>query len=287
MAPGFLVTGASGYVGAALAAALAKHGQVIGLSRNPNRQHRILSFEHDLTQALPVCPGLKCATVVHCAGVIRSSDSIQYWTANVVGTQNLLDWSSEHGVRRFVHFSTGGVYGYNKAKRMREADGPRPADAYSESKHLSELVARQHCEFAGIELVIFRLYFPFSLNQPNGIFRLVEDSVRTGAELKIKCDGAPRMTPVHIEDVVDAVLRSVSPDFPPGFYNLCGDEDISFLELVRSMEFRVGMRAKLVYTQETAGDVMGDNSLLRQTGWRPARRLQSVLADHAAFVETR
>jgi hypothetical protein len=33
--------------------------------------------------------------------------------------------------------------------------------------------------------------------------------------------------------------------------------------------------------------VMGDNTALRRTGWRPARRLQDVLDDHAAFVETR
>ena len=37
----------------------------------------------------------------------------------------------------------------------------------------------------------------------------------------------------NIDDVVDAVTYGVKESFPDGTYNLCGDEDISFLETVQ------------------------------------------------------
>ncbi len=85
------------------------------------------------------------------------------------------------------------------------------------------------------------------------------------------------MTPVHLVDAVDAVARAVTPDFPPGCYNLCGDDDISFLELVRGKERRLGAVAKLALTDELCGDMMGSNAALRHAGWRPTIGLNDII----------
>ena len=101
---------------------------------------------------------------------------------------------------------------------------------------------------AGLELIIFRLYFPFSRNPPSGLFHLIDDSLRQGLPLRINRAGKPRITPVHLADVADAVLRGATGGIPAGCYNLCGDEDISFLDLVRAKARRLGVDAKLVFT---------------------------------------
>jgi nucleoside-diphosphate-sugar epimerase len=85
------------------------------------------------------------------------------------------------------------------------------------------------------------------------------------------------MTPIHVADVTDAVIHAMAPTFPVGCYNLCGDEEISFLELVRGMEARCGLVANLDHTDESSGDVMGDNAALRRTGWRPRRGVNDFL----------
>jgi nucleoside-diphosphate-sugar epimerase len=72
-------------------------------------------------------------------------------------------------------------------------------------------------------------------------------------------------------------MLSLGNDFPEGIYNLCGDEDISFLELVRKMEARLGTSAHIELTSETGGDMLADNSRLRQTGWTPRRTIDSYL----------
>jgi UDP-glucuronate decarboxylase len=278
MAPKFLVTGASGFVGSAVATALLDHGHVTGLSRSS------CAFTHDLVRPLPPQPQLKGAVVVHCAAEIRSTDWQQLWNSNVVATQNLLEWTRRHDVTRFILFSTGGVYGYQAGRRMRETDPVAPFDGYGHSKHLAELVCRSCAELFDLEVVIFRLYFPFGADQRSGVFRRIADALREGSPLRINQDGAPRMTPVHVADVADAVVRGIAPTFPAGCYNLSGDQDISFLELVRGMEARLGIAAKLIHANETPGDLMGDNAALRATGWRPRRRVQDFLRDERSIA---
>jgi nucleoside-diphosphate-sugar epimerase len=277
MPPAFLVTGASGFVGSAIAARLAEQGMVTGLARTPPARPELAFIRHDVANPFPDLPELSSAIVVHCAAEIRSQDPQLLWRSNVLGMRNLLAWCARHQVRRLVLLSTGGVYGYVKGRRMQESDPARPAGPYAETKYAAEDEARQWSERCGLELVTFRLYFPFSRSPGPGVFRLVEDAIRHGAPLQIKRDGAPRMTPVHLVDAVHAVARAVTPDFPPGCYNLCGDDDISFLELVRGKERRLGVKARLALTDELGGDMMGSNAALRHTGWRPTVGLNNII----------
>src|SRR5689334_7178475 len=279
MTPTFLVTGASGFIGSAVATALLDHGQVTGLSRSPRAPSGIRALEHDLVQPLPPQPELKGTVVVHCAAEIRSTKWQQQWDSNVAATRNLLEWSRRHEVARFILFSTGGVYGYQAGRRMRETDPAAPIDGYGHSKHLAELVSRSYAGLFDLEVVIFRLYFPFGAGQRSGVIRRVADALHRHSRLQINQDGAPRMTPVHVADVTDAVLRALAPTFPAGCYNLSGDEDISFLDLVRAVEARLGIAANLVHTHETPGDMMGDNAALRATGWRPRHRVHGFIRD--------
>src|SRR5262252_8235972 len=107
MAPTFLVTGTSGFIGSAVATALLDHGHVTGLSRRPHAPSGIRLLMHDLARPLPPQPELKGAIVIHCAAGIRSTDWQQQWNSNVVATQNLLEWSRRHEAARFILFSTG------------------------------------------------------------------------------------------------------------------------------------------------------------------------------------
>src|SRR5258708_37346489 len=99
---------------------------------------------------------------------------------------------------------------------MRESDPVRPDGPYAETKHAAEAEAQHGAARAGLELIIFRLYFPFSRNPPSGMFRLIEDSVREGLPLRINQAGKPRMTPVHLADVVEAVLSGAAGESPAG-----------------------------------------------------------------------
>ena len=273
----FLVTGASGFVGAAVAIKLRELGTVFGLARKPSAESDTRFISHDIAQPIPSLPCLKGATVIHCAAEIRAHDPQRHWATNVAGTKNILDWCARHDVGRLILFSTGGVYGYVAGRRMEECDPIRPRGIYAQTKYAAEREARDYAVASGLELVIFRLYFPFCRDQPSGIFRLVEDALRRKAPLQIKRDGAPRITPIHVLDAADAVSRAIDRRFPMGCYNLCGDQDISFLDLVRGKELRLGIKGNLVATDETSGDMMGSNVALKRSGWQPIIGLEEII----------
>jgi UDP-glucose 4-epimerase len=277
MAETFLVTGATGYVGAALSESLARLGRVTGLSRRPPAGAGIAHISHDIALPWPDLPALAGAAVIHCAAEIRSPDRQRHWDTNVIGTRNLMAWCARHEVRRLILFSTGSVYGYVEGQRMRESDPVHPEGPYAETKQAAEAEAREGAGEAGLELIIFRLYFPFSRKPPAGLFHLIEDSLRQGLPLRINRAGKPRITPTHLGDIAEAVRRGATGGIPAGCYNLCGDEDISFLDLVRAKARRLGVAAKLVFTDRPCGDMMGSNLALRAAGWRPTSGLGDFL----------
>ena len=174
-------------------------------------------------------------------------------------------------------FSTGSVYGYQNNYHVKESDNLAPFGHYGYSKYLAEELCKAYATMFEMSMVMFRLYFPFGPGQTAGMFRLIENAIRSRSRLQINDKGAPKITPVHVGDVVQAVIHSFGKDFPEGIYNLCGNEDVSFLGLVRKMESRLGVDANLEMTKETTGDMLADNAKLRQTGWIPKHTIDRYL----------
>jgi nucleoside-diphosphate-sugar epimerase len=273
----FLLTGGTGFVGRAVLPALVTRGPVHAISRRLFQSRGADVLQHDLAMPLPELSALRGATVIHCAAEIRAPDWESHWRANALATRNVLEWAVKHQARRFVMFSTGSVYGFQNGRRMTESDRLAPFGHYGYSKCIAEEICRAYADLFKLPLVMFRLYFPFGPGQSAGMFRLVENAVRSGSRLQIKDRGAPNITPVHVDDVVQAVSLSLDDGFPEGVYNLCGDEDISFLGLIRKMEARLGISANLEFTPEAAGDMLADNTRLRRAGWTPRHTIDSYL----------
>lgn len=273
----FLLTGASGHVGRAVWPVLARCGHLTAIGRRPLAASTETAIVHDLSQPLPPWPDLAGATVVHCAAEIRASDWITHWKGNIEATRHVLDWAVRHGSRRVVVFSTGSVYGFQPDRRMVETDPLAPDGPYAHSKRIVEAIADAYAQQFGLAVVTFRLYFPYGGEPAWGLFGRIEHSVANGEALTINRGGAPRLTPVHVDDVSAAVLMSVSDTFHPGVYNLCGDEDISVLEAVERTQARLGRTTRLAPSDLEPGDMMGSNERLRGAGWTPRHSIRQDL----------
>lgn len=295
----FLVTGATGYVGRTVAAALAARGDVTGLSRrltppfeagiariaNVADVAGVAGIAHDLTTPLPDLPALSGAIVVHCAAEVRAAAWADHWRGNVIATRHVMDWAVRHRSPRVVFISTGAVYGFQAGRRMSERDPVNPEGHYARTKLMAEDIARAIAARHGINLVILRLYFPFGGPLPilagalgaAGLFNRVVTAVRDGGVLHVNDGGAPRITPVHLDDVAAAVQASVDRTVAPGTFNLSGDDDLSVLDLIKRVQMRINRAAVLQPTHHATGDLMGDNTSLRLTGWTPTRSVDNYL----------
>lgn len=141
------ITGGSGFVGGHAIEALVRAGHdVSALARSPSAAERVRSYG-----ATAVSGSLGALGAEHLAGidaVIHAAAYVeewgtrdQFWSANVEGTQNLLDASRSAGVRRFVHVGTEAAVFAGRDLMGIDEDEPYPAKQiylYSETKAEAE-----------------------------------------------------------------------------------------------------------------------------------------------------
>lgn len=158
-----VVTGSSGFIGAALADTLRRRGhRVDGWSRRDN------GFELDLDEAQMQAAVVRWQsalrgvdTLVHAAARVhqmqeRSADAALYRRVNVDAALALARAAAAAGVRRLIFISTAKVYGEGRREPYRENDEPAPEGAYAGSKWLAEQWLTDFCAAHGLALTILR-----------------------------------------------------------------------------------------------------------------------------------
>lgn len=198
------VTGAGGFVGAAVVAAARARGWCV---------HALTRHEWDVTRGLlPEPPPVDA--VVHAAAVVCDGGPAgPVWAANLHGTRHVA--ASFPGVR-LVHVSTASVYDpFTASVRVRECAGPvdRYLTAYGASKAAAErlLVGRP-------DTVVLRPHAVYGPGDRTLLPRVL-GAVR-GRTLVVAGDGSSAHTLTSITNLVGAVLLACEPDAPPGTYNV-------------------------------------------------------------------
>lgn len=140
------VTGTSGRVGAAIAAALEASGwSVRGVDRTPGQWSSVLGDLRDpevRRAALRRADLLVHAAALHAPHVGRVDDR-EFRAVNVDATEALLEEAEQVGVQRIVYISSTSVYGHalvpaDQAVWVDERLEPRPRDIYDETKLAAE-----------------------------------------------------------------------------------------------------------------------------------------------------
>ena len=233
-----LITGATGFLGGALARALRHAGaDVIGVGRDRSKLADLaeagipplaLNLE-DTTAPLPSLPALQA--VVHCAGL--SSPWGRYAAhhrANVTGTAQALALAVAGGARRFVHVSTPSVY-FRFADQLNVPEDtplPQPVNNYAQSKRAAEaLVLAQQ----GLDPIVLRPRGIYGPGDTSLVPRLVRAARR--GPLPLLRGGQAVTDLTHVDDVVAAVRAALAA--PPGLarrvFNISGGEPLKVTEL--------------------------------------------------------
>ncbi len=211
------VTGASGFIGGAVATALAdREHDVTGFGRTIGGwSHPLGRYEQwDITRAEHF---RAFDVVVHCAALADDWAPLgEAMLVNQVGTRNVV--ASFEGAR-IVHISTSSVYDAFKASvKVREDEAPvdRFLSSYSESKTAAE------AELAGLDAVILR---PHAVYGPGDTTLLprIEQAVRA-RRLTLPEGARVTHTLTHIDNLIDAVELSLTG--PAGTYNIGDDTDV-------------------------------------------------------------
>lgn len=142
-----LVTGASGFLGRAVARELLKAGHTVRtLQRRPSGVDGALDALGSVTDARHVANALdRIDGVVHLAAKVSLAGvRDDFWRVNVEGTRTLLDAAEQAGVSRFVQVSSPSVAHRGKALAGVGAEPASPEHArgdYARTKAQAELIA--------------------------------------------------------------------------------------------------------------------------------------------------
>jgi uncharacterized protein YbjT (DUF2867 family) len=299
-----LVVGASGLIGAAVTARLVGRGDsVLAVSRRSmDAGAAKLKWKRlDIAEAteaeswLPLLDGIDA--VVNCAGILQDSPSDSTTGVHVAGVGALYAACEQAGVRRVVHFSAVGV------------DRATPT-AFSRTKLAGDtaLMARD------LDWVILRPSVVIG-RAAYGASALIRGLA--ALPLLPLMPGTGPLQVVHLDDVVDVVVRLLDPAAPSrGIYDIVGPVPWTFADLVDLFRRRLGRPpahrlpipaavATLLYrlgdiisllgwrppvrstaAREIARGAVGDSTALAALGFHP-RDIEQVLAAEPAGVQER
>ena len=156
-----LLTGASGFVGGHVAAALAADGHTLRVLARPTSdlsrvQDRIaetaLADLREDTDLGPACAGIDA--VVHVAGVTRGVRPANFHDVNAAGTARLAAAAVDAGVARFILVSSLAAQGPSASDAPADPRAPRaPVSAYGASKAAGEDVALRFADRMAVQVL--------------------------------------------------------------------------------------------------------------------------------------
>jgi nucleoside-diphosphate-sugar epimerase len=211
-----LVTGATGFLGSHVVEVLKKEGiDFRCLARMDSNTNFLESLSApisygDLREKGSLKNALKDVdTVLHMAGVIKSSSRKTYYDVNYLGTKSLVEACKKLGVRRFVHVSTQDII--------------FSLGDYSISKMMGESIVRS----SGLDFTILR---PTAIyGDGEGSLKELACLIKTMPIVPIIGSGTNKFQPVYVDDVAKAVLKVLKARKTIGkIYSLGGSERISF-----------------------------------------------------------
>ncbi|MBI1274139.1 MAG: NAD-dependent epimerase/dehydratase family protein [Alphaproteobacteria bacterium] len=204
-----LVTGGSGFVGAAIARALladGAHVRVFDLWRAPDLPQGVSFVQGDVTDAAAVGAAMQDVTHVHhnAALVPLSRDRRRVWHVNVEGTRTVLEAARRTNVRRFVHMSSSTVFGVPENVPVTGASPRVPFEAYGRAKKAGEDLVLAAME-SGFPAAVIR---PRTVIGPGrlGIFAILFSWIRAGANIPVFGSGDNLFQFVHVDDIAQAGL---------------------------------------------------------------------------------
>src|SRR5512146_1978826 len=268
----FLITGAAGFLGSALANQLAREGhQVRGLDDLSTGDPQALSPDVHFTRGdVSDRPKLwtllqEVDVVYHLAARVSVPESIlyprDYNLVNVGGTVALMEAMRDVGVRRVVLASSGAVYGDLGKQPLGESATPNPRSPYAVSKLAAEYYVRTIGGLWGIETVSLRIFNAYGPGQhlpashPPVVPHYLKQALR-GGSLVVHGDGSQTRDYVYVDDVVSGLIAAATaPNINVLVINVGSGKETSIRDLSKAGQEATGTSAEVGYSPNTSGGV--------------------------------
>jgi dTDP-glucose 4,6-dehydratase len=229
----------------------------------------------------------KIKTIFHLAAESHVDNSIkdcsEFISTNIIGTVNLLNFSLQHEVEKFIHVSTDEVYGTVESSSFDENTKYNPRNPYSASKASSDHFVKAYHNTYGFPAIVTNCSNNYGPRQhkekliPKTILNLLEDK-----KVPIYGDGKQIRDWIYVQDHCEA-LWLVSQNGKNGeSYCIGGECEIKNIDLVKKIISLMGKDESVIeYIDDRLGhDRHYSTSILKiknNLKWKPHFNLNDSL----------
>ncbi len=272
----YLVTGAAGFIGRSIAAALLKRGNsvrgvdsfITGKRANLTGLEAIEFIEGDLADpavCAKACAGVE--VIFHEAALASVPRSVADPAATnrncVEATVNVLVAARAAGVRRVMYAGSSSVYGDTPTLPKREDMLPNPISPYAVAKLAGEHYMSAFTRVYGLETVTLRYFNVFGPFQDptshySGVLAIFCRKLLAGEQPTIYGDGEQSRDFTYIENVVAANLLAAdaSPEKVSGkMMNVATSAAVTLNQVFEILRELTGYSGNPAYAEPRSGDI--------------------------------
>lgn len=261
MAGTIIITGAAGFIGSHLSAALLERGhRVVGVDNfdvfydRAAKERNVAAIgekDFELIEA-DICDAERMRSifdahrpigVVHIAALAGVRPSIEaperYAKVNVDGLVSVLDAARSVTCRRILFASSSSVYGNNRKVPFAETDDvSEPISPYAATKAAGELICHTYSHLFGQAIAALRFFTVFGPRQrPDLAISKFMRLVAKGEPIPMFGDGSTSRDYTYIGDIVNGILAAWdrTGEADAGFfriYNLGGSHPVTLREMI-------------------------------------------------------
>lgn len=310
-----IVTGGAGFVGSHLSEALVELGADVlclddlsaGKTANVAHLEGRPNFRFVQLDVCDAGPAMDAAfegvdTVFHNAASKKNVcliDPGRDLEVNAGGALNLLRKAVDHKVRKFVHASTGSVYGEPQIFPTTEAHPFEPVSYYGVSKLAGERYVDVFHKLHGVDSTILRYFHVYGPRQESnefgGVVSIFLRRITQGQNPVVFGDGEQVRSFTYVRDLVAAnIAAATDPRASGEAYNVASGIRVSINELAEGMLAILDpeKQLKVEHGDPLVGDIMNfdvDNKKIRdELGIRFEsdfwKTLREALADVRGFL---
>lgn len=290
MGQNYLVTGAAGFIGAAVAEKLIKAGHhVVTIDNLSTGYKQHIPDQVEFIYGSTFEPNVICQlkgqsfdAIIHIAG--QSSGEISFENpvydlqTNCQSTLMLLDYAKKTGCKKFIYASTMSVYGDHDPAECPEETELIPNSFYAIGKIASEHYMRIYAKQFGLTCTALRLFNTYGEGQnmknlKQGMISIYLAMAIKDHKITVKGSKDRFRDFVYIDDVVDAFIRSIDREGDYEAMNVCTGQLTTVETVVNTIIHELQEQIEVEYTRGTQGDQFGiygnNRRILEVLGWEP------------------
>jgi len=257
------ITGGAGFIGTHLCQKLAQTHDVTIYDNfsNSNQENfssktqKVSIISGDILNYQKLSSAMKNHNIViHLAAKIDVIDSIlnpeSTFETNVKGTQNVLDSCVLNGITKIIATSSAAVYQNVSDGSINEENKTEPLSPYGKSKLEMEKIITD----SKIDSTILRLFNVYGNDSADGVIVNFKENIQNNKPLTIFGDGKAIRDFVHVDDVINGIVLSISSK--SGLFNIASGNGISINDLAKLFIHLSEKKSEIIFKPARDGEII-------------------------------